>query len=90
VQRETDGYSVEIRDLKYDAIGQNSRVVEAEINLDSASRVTLAHLDWQNQPARINRFPFFSVPSVLNLFFLLCALCAPISVSSVLNPFPSS
>jgi len=50
VQRETDGYSVEIRDLKYDAIGQNSRVVEAEINLDSASRVTLAHLDWQNQP----------------------------------------
>ena len=50
VQKEADGYSVQIRDLKYDAIGQNARVVETEINLDSASRVTLAHLDWQNQP----------------------------------------
>lgn len=50
VQKETEGFSVEIRDLSYDAIGQNSRVVEAEINLDAAGRVTLAHLDWQNQP----------------------------------------
>ena len=52
VQKETDGFSVEIRDLKYDAIGQNSRVVEAEINVDAASRVTFAHLDWQNQPRK--------------------------------------
>lgn len=50
VQKETDGFSVEIHDLKYDAIGQNSRVVEAQINLDAFGRVTLAHLDWQNQP----------------------------------------
>ena len=52
IQKETDGFSVEIRDLMYDAIGQNSRVVEAEINLDAAGRVTFAHLDWQNQPRK--------------------------------------
>lgn len=50
VQKETDGFSVEIRDLAYDALGQNSRIVEAEINLDPTGGVTLAHLDWQNQP----------------------------------------
>src|SRR5579859_7915328 len=52
VQKETEGFSVIIRDLKYDAIGQNSRVVEADINLDAATRVTLSHLDWQNQLGR--------------------------------------
>lgn len=52
VQKETDGYSVEIRDLKFDALGQTSRALEVEINLDAATRVTLAHLDWQNQPGR--------------------------------------
>ncbi len=50
VQKETDGFSVEIRDLKYDALGQDSRIVYAEINLDPAGRVTFAHLDWQSQP----------------------------------------
>lgn len=52
VQKETDGFSVELRDLKYDALGQDSRIVEAEINLDAAGRVTFAHLDWQNQPRK--------------------------------------
>lgn len=50
VQKEADGFSVEIRDLAYGAIGQNSRVVEAEIDLDATGRVILAHLDWQNEP----------------------------------------
>jgi len=49
VQKEVEGYSVQIRDLRYDALGQTSRTVEAEINLDSNSRVTIAHLDWQNR-----------------------------------------
>jgi inner membrane protein len=49
VQRETEGYSVEIRDVKYDAVGQNAHVIEAEVNLDAAARVTLARLDWQIQ-----------------------------------------
>ena len=52
MQKQTDGFSVEIRDLKFDAVGQNSRVVEAEINLDQNSRVVLAHLEWQNQPRK--------------------------------------
>jgi hypothetical protein len=52
MQKETDGFSVEIRDLKFDAVGQNSRVVEAEIKLDQNSRVVLAHLEWQNQPRK--------------------------------------
>lgn len=50
VQKETDGFSVEIRDLKFDALGEDSRIVEAEINLDPTGRVTFAHLDWQAQP----------------------------------------
>ncbi len=52
VQKETDGFSVELRDLKYDALGQDARIVEAEINLDPAGRVTFAHLDWLNQPRK--------------------------------------
>src|SRR5262249_23174263 len=50
VLRETDGFSVEIRDLKYEALGQTSRAVEAEINLNAAGQVTFAGLEWQGQP----------------------------------------
>jgi len=50
VQRETEGFSVELRDLKYDALGQDSRAIVAEINLNSAGQVTLAVLDWRGQP----------------------------------------
>jgi membrane-bound metal-dependent hydrolase YbcI (DUF457 family) len=52
VQRETEGFSVELRDLKYDALGQISRVVEAEINLNPAGLPTFAHLEWQGQPRK--------------------------------------
>jgi LexA-binding, inner membrane-associated putative hydrolase len=46
VQRETEGFSVKIRDLKFDVLGQTSRIVDAEINLNTAGQVTLARLDW--------------------------------------------
>jgi inner membrane protein len=47
VQKETEGYSVELRDLKFDVLGQTSRVVDADINLDNSSSVTFAHLEWR-------------------------------------------
>ncbi|HXA00119.1 MAG TPA: metal-dependent hydrolase [Candidatus Dormibacteraeota bacterium] len=49
VQRETEGYSVELRDMKYDALGQTSRIVEAEISLNATGQVTFAQLEWQGQ-----------------------------------------
>jgi LexA-binding, inner membrane-associated putative hydrolase len=50
VQKETDGFSVELRDLKYEALGQTSHAVEAEINLNTAVQVNFAQLEWQGQP----------------------------------------
>jgi membrane-bound metal-dependent hydrolase YbcI (DUF457 family) len=50
LQKEAEGFSVELRDLKYDALGQTSRAVEAEINLDTVGQVTFAQLEWQGQP----------------------------------------
>jgi membrane-bound metal-dependent hydrolase YbcI (DUF457 family) len=50
VQKEAEGFSVELRDLKYEALGQTSRAVEAEINLSPTGQVTFAHLEWQGQP----------------------------------------
>jgi len=52
VQKETEGFSVELRDLKYDALGQASRAVEAEINLNATGQVTFAKLEWQGQPRK--------------------------------------
>ena len=52
VQRETEGFSVEIKDLKYDALGQTSRVVEANINLNPVGQPTFAHLEWLGAPHR--------------------------------------
>jgi inner membrane protein len=52
ILRETDGFSVELRDMKYDALGQTSRVVEAEINLNASGQVTFAQLEWQGQPRK--------------------------------------
>lgn len=52
VQHEVEGYSVEIRDLKYDALGQTSRVVEAKINLSPAGQPNYAHLEWHGSPPR--------------------------------------
>jgi len=52
VQKETEGFSVELRDLKYDVLGKTSRAVEAEINLNAAGQVTFAQLEWQNRPRK--------------------------------------
>jgi membrane-bound metal-dependent hydrolase YbcI (DUF457 family) len=49
VQRETEGFSVELRDLKYDALGQDSWAVIAEINLSKTGQITFANLEWQNR-----------------------------------------
>ncbi len=50
VQRETEGFSVEIKDLKYDALSQTSRVVEVNINLNLAGQPTYARFEWLGQP----------------------------------------
>jgi hypothetical protein len=52
VQRETEGFSVELRDLTYDALGQDSSAVVAEINLTATGQITLARLEWQNRPRK--------------------------------------
>jgi len=52
VQKETDGFSVEIKDLKYDALSQTSRVVEANINLSATGQPTYARLEWLGQPRK--------------------------------------
>ena len=52
VQRETEGFSVELRDLKYDALGQDSWAVVAEINLSATGQFTFAQLEWQNRPRK--------------------------------------
>jgi len=52
VQKETEGYSVALHDLKHDALGQTSHVVDADINLDNTGKVTFAHFEWQNQPRK--------------------------------------
>jgi membrane-bound metal-dependent hydrolase YbcI (DUF457 family) len=50
VQPETEGLSVELRDLKYDALGRDSRAVVAEINLSATGQITTAQFEWQNRP----------------------------------------
>jgi len=52
VQPETDGFSVELRDVMYDALGKDSWAVVAEINLNKASQITSAQLEWQNRPRK--------------------------------------
>jgi membrane-bound metal-dependent hydrolase YbcI (DUF457 family) len=52
VQRETDGFSVELRDLKYDTLGQTSSAVEVKINLNAAGQITFAQLQWHGEPRK--------------------------------------
>ena len=52
IQHETNGYSVEIRDLRYLAAQQSSAITEANINLDNAGRVTFDQLEWQKDSPR--------------------------------------
>jgi membrane-bound metal-dependent hydrolase YbcI (DUF457 family) len=52
VTRETDGYSVEIRDLKYAALGETSNAVEVNVDLNLGGQPAFAHLEWQNKPRK--------------------------------------
>ena len=47
VQTESEGYSVEIQDLKDQASEEKSRAIFANINLDKNSRVLSSELQWQ-------------------------------------------
>jgi hypothetical protein len=51
VQTESEGYSVEIQDLKDQATDEQSHAIFADINLDKNSRVISSELQWQrNSP----------------------------------------
>jgi len=50
VQPDSEGFSVELRDVKYDALGQDSAAVFAQIHLSAQGQITFAQLQWQNRP----------------------------------------
>jgi membrane-bound metal-dependent hydrolase YbcI (DUF457 family) len=50
VEKETEGYSVEIQDLKNVALDEKSRAVIADINLDKNGNLISSELQWQNSP----------------------------------------
>jgi membrane-bound metal-dependent hydrolase YbcI (DUF457 family) len=47
IERETTGYSVEIRDLRYAALRQTAGAVEVNVNLDGSGNVTFQSLEWE-------------------------------------------
>jgi inner membrane protein len=47
VEQETDGYSVEINDLKDQTMQSQSRAISADVNLDRSGKVTSSELQWQ-------------------------------------------
>jgi len=47
VENETEGYSVEIYDVKDQATGQKGRTIFADINLDKNAKVVSSELQWQ-------------------------------------------
>lgn len=51
VEAETEGYSVEIQDLKDQATEEKSRAIFADIHLDKNARVVSSELQWQNGPS---------------------------------------
>ena len=51
VEAETEGYSVEIQDLKDQAAEEKTRAIFAGIHLDRNSRVVSSELQWQNGPS---------------------------------------
>jgi hypothetical protein len=52
VERETDGYSVEINDLKDQAMQTPNHAIFAEINLDKSAKVVSSELQWQKISTR--------------------------------------
>ena len=47
VEKETDGYSVEIQDLKDQAVEENNRAIFADITLNKNEQVVSSELQWQ-------------------------------------------
>ena len=54
VQTETEGYSVEIQDLKDQATDEKTRAIFADIVLDKTSRVVSSELQWQNNSGSVH------------------------------------
>lgn len=52
VLKETDGYSVEIQDLKDQAQEEKTRAIFADINLDNSAKLISSELQWQKAPPR--------------------------------------
>jgi membrane-bound metal-dependent hydrolase YbcI (DUF457 family) len=52
VLKEAQGYSVEIQDLKDQAVEERSRAIIAHINLDNSAKVISSELQWQKTPTR--------------------------------------
>lgn len=53
VLKETEGYSVEIQDLKDQAMEDKTRAIFADINLDNSTKVVSSELQWQRTPAKL-------------------------------------
>jgi inner membrane protein len=52
VQKESEGFSVEIQDLKDVAAESKERAIIADINLDRSAKVVSSELQWQQRPTR--------------------------------------
>jgi inner membrane protein len=52
VQQETEGFSVEINDLKDQALETSSHAIFANIHLDRSARAISSELQWQRKPSR--------------------------------------
>jgi len=52
VQKESDGYSVEIQDLKDLATESNNRSIIADVKLDRSLKVVSSELQWQKNHVR--------------------------------------
>jgi len=52
VEKETEGYSVEIQDLTNQVTEEKSRVIFADINLDKNSKVISSELQWQKDAGK--------------------------------------
>jgi membrane-bound metal-dependent hydrolase YbcI (DUF457 family) len=52
VEKETEGYSVEIFDAKNQALAETHRAVSADVTLDKSANVVSSELQWQKPTAR--------------------------------------
>jgi inner membrane protein len=52
VLKESEGYSIEIQDLKDQTMGENNRAIFVDINLDKSGKVISSELQWQKAAPR--------------------------------------